>query len=163
MQVGAAAYVLIHHAYCTLTHIHNVHQIPLQVLPVYNQSVSCRSAAHAHSKSPRPNYFLALQLSNSPAVIEAISRVQQSLIKHLPAVQAALVDPQSAHMTVMVAALQSEEEVQTAEKAMEALPAVLAQHGGMQGPLCVKLEGLSHFRHEVPVTLGHASCCVPVT
>lgn len=52
-------------------------------------------------------------------------------------------------MTVMVTALENEEELQKAQDAMATLPAMLHQHDDLQLPLCVHLEGLSHFRHEV--------------
>lgn len=109
----------------------------------------CRSHQDAAASPQRPNYFLALQLSNFPAVTAAITAVQTSLTEHSPAVQAALVDPESAHMTLMVAALHSEEEVQKAVAAMEALPAKLKEHEHMLDPLCIHLEGLSHFRQQV--------------
>lgn len=109
----------------------------------------CRTPHSTGTRPVRPNYFLALQLSSFPAITAAITTVQKTLLEQLPAAQAALVDPQTAHMTVMVAALQTEEEVQSAEAAMESLPAILQQHDNMQEPPCIHLEGLSHFRNEV--------------
>ena len=110
---------------------------------------TCRSHQDAAASPQRPNYLLALQLSNFPAVTAAITAIQTTLTEHSPALQAALVDSESAHMTLMVAALQSEEEVQKAVAAVEALPAKLKEHEHMLDPLRVRLEGLSHFRHQV--------------
>ena len=70
-------------------------------------------------------------------------------MQHADDLQAALVEPETAHLTVMVTALDSEEEVQHAEAAMESFTDQLAADEAWTRPLALTLEGLSHFRHQV--------------
>lgn len=49
----------------------------------------------------------------------AIKSVHSSLLQHSAGLQAALVEPETAHLTIMVTALQAEDDVQRAEAAME--------------------------------------------
>lgn len=88
-------------------------------------------------------------MSQSPAVTAAIKSVHDSLVQHSPDLQAALVEPETAHLTLMVTALDSEEEVQRAEAAMEDFSDQLAADEAWEKPLALSLEGLSHFRHQV--------------
>ena len=80
----------------------------------------------------------------------AIKSVHSSLLQHSEGLQAALVEPETAHLTVMVTALQNEEDVLQAEAAMESFAAHLALDSAWAKPLSLTLQGLSHFRHQVP-------------
>lgn len=80
----------------------------------------------------------------------AIKSVHSSLLQHSEGLQAALVEPETAHLTVMVTALQSEEDVLQAEAAMESFAAKLALDSAWAKPLSLTLQDLSHFRHQVP-------------
>ena len=105
-----------------------------------------RSPSH---KSKRPNFFFALQVSQSASVTAAIMSIHDSLVQHSKDLQAALVEPETAHLTVMVTALDSKQEIQHAEAAMESFTEQLAANGAWTKPLALTLEGLSHFRHQV--------------
>ena len=50
----------------------------------------------------RPTHFVAVQVSHEPHVIEAIEKVQTSLVSHTAGLREALVDSVTAHMTLMV-------------------------------------------------------------
>lgn len=50
---------------------------------------------------PRANYFLALQVSQAPAVVAAIQRVQAAVSKHSPHLKKACVDAASSHLTLV--------------------------------------------------------------
>ena len=80
---------------------------------------------------------------------DAIKSVHRSLIDHTEGLQKAIVGSETAHLTLMVTALQSEEEVQKAEAAMGAFAAELANVSSWAAPLTLTLQGLSHFRHQV--------------
>ncbi|DBA74607.1 TPA: A-kinase anchor protein 7 isoforms alpha and beta, variant 3 [Trebouxia sp. C0005] len=100
-------------------------------------------------KTIRPNFFFALQVSRSEAVVAAIKSVHSSLLQHSAGLQSALVEPETAHLTIMVTALQAENDVQRAEAAMESFAADTALDSTLAQPLSLTLEGLSHFRHQV--------------
>ena len=112
----------------------------------------CRRERSPGQKSKRPNFFFALQVSQSAAVTAAIKSVHDSLVQHAKDLQAALVEPETAHLTVMVTALDSEEEVQHAEAAMESFTNQLVANEALAKPLALTLEGLSHFHHQVQQT-----------
>lgn len=116
----------------------------------------CKSAAELRKRSRprsektiRPNFFFALQVSRSEAVMASIKSVHSSLLQHSAGLQAALVEPETAHLTIMVTALQAEDDVQRAEAAMESFAADTALYSTLAQPLTLTLEGLSHFRHQV--------------
>ncbi|DBB14434.1 TPA: A-kinase anchor protein 7 isoforms alpha and beta [Trebouxia sp. C0006] len=98
-------------------------------------------------KTIRPNFFFALQVSQSKAVVAAIKSVHSSLLQHSAGLQAALVEPETAHLTILVTAQQAQDDVQRAEAAMESLAADTALDSTLAQPLTLTLEGLSHFRH----------------
>jgi pterin-4a-carbinolamine dehydratase len=50
----------------------------------------------------RPTHFVAVQVSHEPHIVEAIEKVQISLVSHTAGLTGALVDPVTAHMTLMV-------------------------------------------------------------
>ena len=136
--------VLSHSYYAaSMQTVQTKHHIFLQ----YDQL--CRRERSPGHKPKRPNFFFALQVSQSAAVTAAIKSVHDSLVQHADDLQAALVEPETAHLTVMVTALDSEEEVQHAEAAMESFTDQLAADEAWTRPLALTLEGLSHFRHQV--------------
>ena len=108
-----------------------------------------RQTKIASQKPQRPNFFFALQVSTSAAVAEAIKSVHSSLVQHSEALQAALVEPETAHLTVMVTALQTEAELQHAEATMDTFAAELAADSAWAKPIALTLEGLSQFHHQV--------------
>ena len=81
----------------------------------------------------------------------AIKSVHNSLVQHSEALQAALVEPELAHLTLMVTALDTEKDVQRAEAAMGSFADQLALDDAWLEPMALSLEGLSHFRHQVQV------------
>ena len=111
--------------------------------------VVCRRPRSPAQKSQRPNYFLALQVSTSTTVTDAIKTVHHALVDHTEALQKALVEPETAHLTVMVTALQTEADIQNAETAMDSFAAELHADGSWAEPMSLTLQGLSHFRHQV--------------
>ncbi|PRW56056.1 A-kinase anchor 7 isoform gamma [Chlorella sorokiniana] len=97
---------------------------------------------------PRPTHFLALQVSQHPGVAAAISTVQASLKRHSPHLKKACVEAASAHLTLGVMALNSEEERARAAAVLAALAEPLRQ-AALLAPVRVQLEGLSHFKNQV--------------
>lgn len=79
----------------------------------------------------------------------AIKSVHNSLVQHSVALQAALVEPELAHLTLMVTALDTDEEAQRAESAMRTFADQLALDDAWLEPMTLSLDGLSHFRHQV--------------
>ena len=79
----------------------------------------------------------------------AITSVHVSLMQHTEALQAALVEPELAHFTLMVTALDTNEEVCQAEAALDTLSSQLQAERVWSQPLSLSLQGLSHFRHQV--------------
>lgn len=55
--------------------------------------------------APRPDHFLALQLSHAPLVVAAVEAVQASLVQHSPQLAKACVEATTAHLTLGVMAL----------------------------------------------------------
>ncbi len=118
------------------------------MLPHRHQfKVCCRRVGAPSEKTIRPNFFFALQVSQSKAVVAAIKSVHSSLLQHSAGLQAALVEPETAHLTILVTAQQAQDDVQRAEAAMESLAADTALDSTLAQPLTLTLEGLSHFRH----------------
>eukprot|EP00803_Ostreobium_quekettii_P003508 evm.model.scf_151.9 EVM.evm.TU.scf_151.9 scf_151:72188-74624(-) len=68
------------------------------------------------SRGPRlrPNYFLALQLSQSEKTVSAIETVQKSLVGSVPQLRSALVESATAHLTLMVMHLEKEKRLDRA-------------------------------------------------
>lgn len=49
-----------------------------------------------------PTHFVAVQVSHEEHVVEAIQKVQSALVGHTAGLKEALVDPVTAHLTLMV-------------------------------------------------------------
>ncbi|KAL3148617.1 A-kinase anchor protein 7 isoforms alpha and beta [Trebouxia sp. C0009 RCD-2024] len=113
------------------------------------RSQSTKGARSFQQQPRRPNHFFALQVSQSATVTAAIRSVHDSLVRHSQALQPALVEPETAHLTLMVTALDTVEEVLRAEAAMETFAGELAADEAWAEPMTLSLEGLSHFRHQV--------------
>jgi hypothetical protein len=60
----------------------------------------CRRA-----QAPRPNHFLALQVSHEPSVVAAIQKVQAAVAAHSPHLKKACVEAASSHLTLGRAAV----------------------------------------------------------
>ena len=54
------------------------------------------------STSCRPTHFIAAQLSHETKIIEAIQEVQKALVGHTAELKDTLVEPATAHFTLMV-------------------------------------------------------------
>ena len=54
------------------------------------------------STSCRPTHFIAAQLSHETNVIQAIQEVQKALVGHTAGLKDTLVEPATAHFTLMV-------------------------------------------------------------
>ena len=61
------------------------------------------------SKSAKPDHFIALQVSHSPTLQCAVQTVQTSLLQAAPHLSKALVDPITAHITLGVLSLPTDE------------------------------------------------------
>ncbi|KAF6251042.1 AKAP7 2'5' RNA ligase-like domain-containing protein [Scenedesmus sp. NREL 46B-D3] len=97
---------------------------------------------------PRPTHFLALQVSHSPQVRAAIAAVHAGLVAAAPHLEDALLDPATAHLTIMVLNLPGQEQEAAAAVALAELGPVL-QAQQLLAPLQLQLRGLSHFRSQL--------------
>lgn len=70
---------------------------------------SLKSSRHA-----KPDHFLALQVSHSETLRSAVTTVQKSLLQAAPHLSPALVDPATAHITLGVLSLPTDESKHTA-------------------------------------------------
>lgn len=57
---------------------------------------------HVKHYGRRPTHFIAARVSHSEPLLKAVETVQQALTEHDPALQGALVEPITAHLTLMV-------------------------------------------------------------
>lgn len=96
-------------------------------------------------REPRPDHFLALRLSHSPAVTSAVAAIQTSIVEHSPHLGPALVDPAAAHITLGVLSLR---DAAAREAAAAALPGAAAA-AGLKAPCVFTLRGAGHFKNEV--------------
>ncbi|KAK9906345.1 hypothetical protein WJX75_000297 [Coccomyxa subellipsoidea] len=118
-----------------------------QLSPAFSPPPAVEDAKRKQ-KRMRPTHFIAARVSLSESVIKAMESVQDALIAHTPALRGALVDPITAHFTLMVMPLDGEVCLQAAQHAMVALQYAL-QECGQHGPFCIEVAGLSHFREQV--------------
>eukprot|EP00240_Pyramimonas_obovata_P013653 CAMPEP_0118936200 /NCGR_PEP_ID=MMETSP1169-20130426/17213_1 /TAXON_ID=36882 /ORGANISM="Pyramimonas obovata, Strain CCMP722" /LENGTH=227 /DNA_ID=CAMNT_0006879357 /DNA_START=192 /DNA_END=875 /DNA_ORIENTATION=+ len=95
-------------------------------------------------RTQRPNYFVAVQVSHVPEACTAIKRVQSTLLENEPDLKQAIVDVESAHITLGVFHSGSES---TIESAKEALRAAVQENALRQ--TVISLAGISTFRNEV--------------
>lgn len=73
----------------------------------------------------RPNCFVAIRVSQFPQVTAAIKTVQNSLVQYASQLNGALVDPATAHLTLMVMTLQQNKELnQALEEGEKSMPGV---------------------------------------
>ena len=103
-------------------------------------------------KPKRPNYFLSLRISHHSEAVKAIELVQESVVKYNTTLKGALVDPISAHLTLLVMTLETEDEVQHAVNTLEAMKRLPV----LQTKLSLTLKGLSSFRNQVLYLDVHA-------
>lgn len=96
-------------------------------------------------KEPRPDHFLALQLSHHPDVTSSLSLIQSSIATHSPHLEPSFIDPASAHITLGVLSLPDDPSKEAATAALHGA----ASAAGLSGPCPVTLQGLGHFRNEV--------------
>lgn len=102
-------------------------------------------------RGPRLTHFLSLQVSHSEQVRESMKRVQDNLTAKYPELAEAVVDPESAHLTLMVLKLgDGSMEVSDCAKLLESSIPVLEQEGLLK-PITVNLRGLSHFNQKVRI------------
>ncbi len=80
--------------------------------------------------------------------------MHSSPLQHSEGLQATLVEPETAHLTVMVTALQNERHIQQDEAGMDSFAAALALDSAWAQPISLTFEGLSHFRHQVQSALA---------
>lgn len=91
-------------------------------------------------KSPRPNYFLAVQLAHDPRVQSVIRAAQEHMVARDARLKDVLVDAESAHLTLFVLSLRSDQ-LQAARDALASFPPSPA--------FALDLHGLSAFRTDV--------------
>jgi hypothetical protein len=87
-------------------------------------------------------------------VVACIERVQQHMVGVEPALQPCFLEPVTAHMTILVLDIQTQEQEATAESVLARLPGALQQQG--LGQLQITLKGLSTFRNQVRPCTGRA-------
>ncbi|KAK9809747.1 hypothetical protein WJX73_002339 [Symbiochloris irregularis] len=97
---------------------------------------------------PRPDHFLSARIWPWGSAHESIKLVQEALSSHDQALQAACVDPFGAHLTLLVARLDTPERLETARSALQSLQQRM-QHENLLQPLKLHMRGLSHFHHKV--------------
>ena len=96
-------------------------------------------------REPRPDHFLALQLSHHPDVSSALNNIQSSIASHSPHLKPSFIEPASAHLTLGVLSLPDE---LSKEAATAALRGAVGS-AKLTSPCPITLQGLGHFRNEV--------------
>ncbi|XP_074654994.1 A-kinase anchor protein 7-like isoform X2 [Tubulanus polymorphus] len=101
-----------------------------------------------HIKRIRPNYFVALQVTN-PQIHSALSDVQAQILAKCPEIEEAMVDIKTLHVTVMVLHVEKcEESFNRLKMAMDNCQSRIDQELGGQS-LEITFKGLGHFKHNV--------------
>lgn len=97
--------------------------------------------------SSKPDHFIALRI-NHKDIHASIAAVQASITNHSPNLSAACVEPITAHITLGVLRLDTEESKQAAIQGLHNIKQKLTSDGINQSfPLT--LQGMGHFRHQV--------------
>lgn len=123
---------------------------PPQAREVQRQNRYRGQQNRQHGKAqPRPDHFLALQVSHHHAITQAIGTVQASLVAHSPHLLPALVEPITAHITLGVLCLRDAAMREAAAAALQPAATAAGQQLGGGGTVTLMLEGLSHFRNQV--------------
>eukprot|EP00197_Chlamydomonas_leiostraca_P015584 CAMPEP_0202868398 /NCGR_PEP_ID=MMETSP1391-20130828/10860_1 /ASSEMBLY_ACC=CAM_ASM_000867 /TAXON_ID=1034604 /ORGANISM="Chlamydomonas leiostraca, Strain SAG 11-49" /LENGTH=205 /DNA_ID=CAMNT_0049548571 /DNA_START=136 /DNA_END=750 /DNA_ORIENTATION=+ len=99
---------------------------------------------------PRPNFFLAVRVSHSPAVRQALESVGAALVSHSAELAGAVEPSVRAHITLGLMHLTGPEHVAEVASLLQG-PAMAAalRAEGLDRPLTLSLRGLSHFRDSV--------------
>lgn len=109
------------------------------------QTRSNKNVIKSTYEKDRPDSFLAVQLSQHHAVVDAVRKVQASLTKQNAEMQRVCVAPAKVHITLGVMRLDAPEKLEKAERILQGLREKLATNS----PFSITLEGLSTFRNEV--------------
>ncbi|CAK0752281.1 hypothetical protein CVIRNUC_002134 [Coccomyxa viridis] len=107
-----------------------------------------RAVPNTDETRQRPTHFIAAQVSHESNVIQAIQEVQKALVGHTAGLKDTLVEPATAHFTLMVMPLRGGEEKDRGYAALRSLGAAMEQKS-LLAPVSLELQGLSHFRHQV--------------
>ncbi|XP_074655197.1 A-kinase anchor protein 7-like [Tubulanus polymorphus] len=111
-------------------------------------SASWSSQLRKRKPSIRPNYFVALQVTN-PRIHTALSDVQAQILAKCPEIKEAMVDIKTLHVTVMVLFVEkSEESLNRLKTAMDNCQSRIDQELGGQS-LEITFKGLGNFKHNV--------------
>ena len=110
------------------------------------QTRSNKKSIESTCQKQRPDSFLAIQLSQHHAVVDAVRKVQASLTKQNAEMQRVCVAPAKVHITLGVMRLDAPEKLEKAKSVLQGLREKLAL---TNGPFFITLEGLSTFRNEV--------------
>lgn len=97
---------------------------------------------------PRPTHFLAMRVSSSERVISCIQQVQTALVEQSPQLKHCLLEPITAHMTLLVMCLAGEQQLQAAKDCLRLLGGALHEQQ-LDGAIQLHLQGLSNFRGQV--------------
>ncbi|XP_036406425.1 A-kinase anchor protein 7 [Megalops cyprinoides] len=98
-------------------------------------------------KQPRPNYFVSIPIRN-PMITEGIKAVQDLVVQNEERYSRALIPVGSLHITLLVAYLSNEEEVNMAKSVMEQTKQALQDL--LEGrDLILPFCGIGHFKNEV--------------
>lgn len=115
-------------------------------VPQNNKSTAPQRAwGSPKPREPRPDHFLAVQVSHSPTVSAAISDIHAALVEHSPYLKDTLVDPITAHITLGVMALPDETAKALAVTALQDAGRAVMQQNVLQ----LYLRGLGTFNQEV--------------
>ncbi|KAJ0026968.1 hypothetical protein NQD34_017968, partial [Periophthalmus magnuspinnatus] len=98
-------------------------------------------------ESKRPNYFLSIRITN-PQISSAVAEVQQTVLQQEPKLSKAMIPIPSLHITLLVAHLANQEQVDLAATVLAAVEPSLAELLGGQS-LVLPFSGIGHFRKEV--------------
>lgn len=98
-------------------------------------------------KKPRPNYFIAVRVSN-PAIHSAFKVIQDSIIGKEPLLKQALIPLSTLHITLLVMHLEKEQ-LTTAVDVLQSCQSELKKVVNNQNNLTMTFQGLGHFKNEV--------------
>ncbi|XP_047243910.1 A-kinase anchor protein 7-like isoform X2 [Girardinichthys multiradiatus] len=98
-------------------------------------------------KSPRPNYFVSIPITNT-AIKSLVKEVQEAVLQQEPRLAKAMVPVPTLHITLLVTYLASQEQVDMAAAVLAQVePSVAKLLGGRD--LVLPFSGIRHFRKEV--------------
>ena len=108
------------------------------------------------ASSSRPTHFLALPVNDFKPLKPFVSKVHSQIVKHAPGLKEALVEPESAHITLGVLTLKDENEFQ---RLSTTLKQWFNEREGeeTEGPLEIELKNVKQFKSGVLYIEAHSA------